>query len=91
MSKEDIAAKMKPLVLKYRSSGQSRKAFALAHGISLPKLDYWIKKLSKSAAKHKKGPSASDFVPLYVEPSPLNARAHLMIRLPSGVEIEIPL
>lgn len=90
MSKEDLAAKMKPLVLKYRSSGQTRKAFAASHGISQPKLDYWIKKLSKSAPKHKKA-AASGFVPLKVEPSLLDARAQLLIRLPSGVEIQIPL
>lgn len=91
MSKEAIAAKMKVLVSQYRVSGQTRKAFALAHGISEPKLDYWIKKMSKSAVKPKKKSSGTDFVALGVEASPLHSRDHLMIRLPSGVEIEIPL
>jgi len=90
MSKESLAAKMKSLVLEYRSSGQSRKAFAQAHEISQSKLDYWIKKLSKSTPKHKKLPPESGFVPLEVKPSSI-AGAHLLIRLPSGVEIEIPL
>ena len=90
MSKEDIAAKMKVLVRQYHSSGQSRKVFASAHGISEAKLTYWIKKLSKSAPKHKKSPPASGFVPLKVEPFPLDARDGLLIRLPSGVEIQIP-
>lgn len=91
MSKEELAAKMKSLVLQYRSSGQTRKAFALTHGISLPKLDYWIKKLSKPALKNKKLPSSPGFVPLEVRPSPLSKPGHLLIRLPSGVEIEIAL
>lgn len=91
MSKADIATKMKALVLAYRESGQTRKTFAWAHGISEPKLTYWIKKFSKSGATPKKLPSSSGFVPIEVDPAPLNARGHLLIRLPSGVEIEIPL
>ena len=91
MSKEDIASKLKPLVLAYQESGQTRKAFASAHGISESKLIYWIQKFSKSTPKHKKLPSVPGFVPLKVEPSPLNAKDHLVIRLRSGVEIEIPL
>ena len=91
MSKTNIAIQMKPLVAQYRESGQTRKAFALAHGISEAKLIYWIKKLSKSAPKNKKLPPESDFVPLEVKSSSSSTAGHLMIRLPSGVEIEIPL
>lgn len=91
MSKEDIASNMKALVLEYRKSGQTRKAFAQAHGISEPKLNYWLKKSSKSTPKHKKSGPSSGFVPLKVTPSSLDARADLLIRLPSGVEIQIPL
>lgn len=90
MSKTNIANQMKPLVAQYHESGQTRKAFALAHGISEAKLIYWIKKLSKSTPKNKQG-AASGFVPLKVEPSLLDARTQLLIRLPSGVEIQIPL
>jgi transposase-like protein len=91
MPKEDISAKMKPLVKQYHKSGQTRKAFASVHGISEPKLDYWIKKLSKSAPKNNKALWGSDFVPLEVNRSPLSSPGHLVIRLRSGIEIEIPL
>jgi len=71
MSKEDLAAQMASLILKYEQSGQNRKDFAQAHGMSESKLDYWRAKLSKEAGDQ--GPD------------------YLVIRLPSGVEIQIPM
>lgn len=75
MSEEDITARMASLILKYRSSGQSRKDFAAAHGMSESKLGYWLLKFSKKAG-HQASLFGSD---------------HLVIRLPNGVEIQIPM
>ena len=91
MSKEKLTAKMKPLVLKYHSSRQSRKAFASAHGISEAKLTYWIKKISNGNDKTQKATSPSGFVPVKVQPTSSLTSGHLLIRLPSGVEIQIPI
>ena len=91
MSRESLSVKMKSLVKQYRASGQSRKVFAHAHGISEAKLSYWLKKLSKSAPNNKQEPSPCGFVALEVDPSSLKGRDYLLIHLPSGVEIEIPL
>ena len=91
MSKEDLAAKMRALVSQYRDSGQTRKAFASAHGISAAKLAYWIKKLSGSDVENKKKSSGFGFVTVGIEPAPLSSKDHLLIRLPNGVELEIPM
>jgi len=95
MSREDLAAYMESLVLEYYHSGQTRKAFAAAHGISLEKLIYWIKKMSKSGKLPKTGGKAprrsgSNFVPLKLGMAS-SSRDQLLILLPSGVEIQIPL
>ena len=60
MSREDLTAHMESLVLEYYQSDQTRKAFAAAHGISLEKLIYWIKKMSKSG----KLPKTADKPPI---------------------------
>ena len=91
MAKEELAVNMAAFVGQYRDSGQTRKAFAASHDISEAKLTYWIKKLSQLTAKDRKSPLASGFVPLKLESSPLDTSDHLLIRLPSGVEIQIPL
>ena len=71
MPKEDLASQMASLILKYEYSGQNRKDFSEANGMSESKLDYWRAKLSKEA---------EDQAPDY-----------LVIRLLSGVEIQIPM
>jgi len=93
MSTEPTASDMESLVLAYHQSDQTRKAFAAAHGISLYKLIYWIKKMSKSSepSKAEDTRSGSDFVPLKVEVSSLVASNCVLIRLGSGVEIQIPM
>ncbi len=82
---------MVKLIDKYETSGQSQKAFSAAHGLSKSKLHYWIKKLAKS---QKALPSTTEpaFVPLAIIPSPIEKPDKvILIRLTSGVEIEIPL
>jgi len=48
MAKKDTASRMRKLVDEFSVSGQSRKAFAAAHGIKEGKLQYWISKLTAS-------------------------------------------
>lgn len=90
MTKNDTASQMRKLVKQFKGSGQSQKEFAKVHGLTEGKLHYWISKLSKPQ------PSVSplvtpkkDFVAIEVT-SEQKARS-IMIRLKSGVEIEIPL
>lgn len=91
MSKEPTASDMESLVQAYHQSDQTRKAFAAAHGISLHKLIYWVKKMSKSPDP----PIAEDnttqvnFLPLKVDSSP--GSNCVLIRLNNGVEIQIPM
>ena len=91
MSTEPTASDMASLVAQYHQSDQTRKAFAAAHGISLGKLIYWVKKMSKSPEP----PTAEDnttpvnFLPLKVHSSP--GSNCVLIRLDNGVEIQIPM
>jgi len=92
MAKKDTASRMRKLVDEFSVSGQSRKAFAAAHGIKEGKLQYWISKLT--ASKKETSIAATlekDFVPITLPGvAPLEGR-NILIRLQSGVEIEIPL
>lgn len=90
MTSNDTASQMRKLVKPFRDSGQSQKEFAAAHGLKAGKLYYWISKLSKS--KESATPliaAKKDFVALEVIPD--QEARNIMIRLKSGVEIEIPL
>ncbi len=81
---------MRNLVRDFQVSGQSQKEFAEAHGLTAGKLYYWVSKLSgprQSAAPLLA--SKKDFVAISVTPE-LEGR-NIVIRLKSGVEIEIPL
>jgi len=81
---------MVKMVRKYEASGQSQRDFALVHGLSKSKLHYWIKKLSKP---DKVLPKANEFpfVPIEITTSPSRKTDQtILIRLTSGVEIEIP-
>ena len=81
---------MGKLVKEYGQSRESQKSFAAAHGLSEGKLHYWIKKLSRPS---KVLPPASEpaFVPIAITPSPSGQTDQvILIRLTSGVEIEIP-
>ena len=81
---------MQKLVKAYKASGQSQKAFAATHGVSKSKLHYWITKLSKPS-KVLPRDTESSFVPIEITASPLEKTDKvILIRLVSGIEIEIP-
>jgi transposase-like protein len=90
MAKKDTASQMHKLVKQFRDSGQSQKEFAAAHGLKEGKLYYWISKLSKSEQSVTPLTTPKkDFVAIEVTPE--QEGRNIMIRLKSGVEIEIPL
>ena len=90
MSKKSNYAQMQKLVLQYQSSGKSQKSFALVHGITEGKLHYWLRKLSadKERGDNSTGP---DFVPLQIAPDSSVEDKAILIQLPNGTSVEIPL
>ncbi len=50
---------MKELVGSFHRSGQSRKEFAQAHGLTEGKLQYWIKKFSAKPLESAGAPQVS--------------------------------
>jgi len=93
MTKDDTASMMLKLVQEFKASGQSRKVFAASHGIKVGKLQYWISKFAKTKRPDSEpNNSTQDFVPITLPSSTKATLAqHILIRLQSGVEIEIPL
>jgi len=80
---------MHKLVEEFRESGRSQKEFAAAHGLTPGKMHYWVSKTARPA--RSASPSAApkkDFVAISVTPE-LEDR-NIVIRLKSGIEIEIP-
>ena len=89
MREKETASQMRKLVKEFKSSGQSQKEFSLAHGIKEGKLHYWISKLEKS--EQRVAPvitEKKDFIAIEVAPD--HEGLSIMIRMKSGVEIEIP-
>jgi len=82
---------MRKLVKQFKVSCQSQKEFAAAHGLKEGKLYYWISKLSKpqQSVSPCLGTPKKDFVSIEITPE--QEGRSIMIRLKSGVEIEIPL
>lgn len=96
MTKKENAAHMAKLVKDFKHSGKSQKDFALSHGIKEGKLHYWISKLTKAGKTTSTNDSPTpivpkNFVPITVGDTTDRNAQHLLIRLQSGVEIEIPL
>ena len=91
MSRNILGIEMRKLVKEYIKSGESQNSFASAQGISKSKLHYWIKKSSKPS-KAVPPDNAVSFVPIEITKSPLQQTDQvILIRLTSGVEIEIPI
>ena len=80
---------MKELVSVFLNSGQSQKEFAEAHGLTKGKLHYWVKKFSESPTTVSK--STSSFIPLEVSSSEELQSRTILIRMPNGLEIQIPI
>ena len=89
MKKNANASRMHKLVKEFRDSGLSQKEFAATHGLTPGKMHYWV---SKTARVEPSSPPSivpkKDFVAISVTPE-LEDR-NIVIRLKSGVEIEIP-
>ncbi|SDF05550.1 hypothetical protein SAMN05421636_11099 [Pricia antarctica] len=89
MTKNGNALRMHKLVKEFRGFGRSQKEFAAAHGLSEGKMHYWV---SKTARAERPAPPSivakKDFVAISVTPE--SEDRNIVIRLKSGVEIEIP-
>lgn len=77
------------MVKEFRDSGLSQKKFAASHGLSPGKMHYWV---SKTALAERPAPPSivpkKDFVAISLTPQVEDR--NIVIRLKSGVEIEIP-
>ena len=80
---------MSTLVSAFFNSGQSQKEFAEAHGLTKGKLHYWVKKFSEARTTEPK--VTSSFIPLEVSASEPPLSRTILIRMPNGLEIQIPI
>lgn len=77
------------MVKEFRDSGRGQKEFAAAHGLTPGKMHYWVSKTARP--ERSATPSIfqkKDFVAVSVTPE--HGERNIVIRLKSGVEIEIP-
>jgi len=88
MSKLSEAKRMRKLVSEYHISGQSQKAFAQSRGLTKGKLHYWVKKLSKESNNISE--ASCSFIPIEVGDSEVSTSRFILIHLPNGLEIQIP-
>ena len=85
MTKSGNASRMHKLVEEFRESGLSQKDFAASYGLTTGKMHYWVSKMARP--ERSAGPR-NGFVAISVTPEPEGR--NIVIRLKSGVEIEIP-
>lgn len=67
--RERIRAEMLPLVEAWRTSGETRRAFATRHGISISKFDYWTRQMGAARPRATRG-APPGFAALDVMPPP---------------------
>ena len=90
MSRSTQTEQMKALVGSFHRSGQSRKEFSKAHGLTESKLQYWIKKFSEKPMETAGVPPS--FIPLHVPPEGApSAPRSIVVRTPDGVEVHVPI
>ncbi|MBK9290750.1 MAG: hypothetical protein IPM52_03860 [Bacteroidetes bacterium] len=80
MIRKERKDKMFFLVEQWEQSGQSQRSFAMANGMKLYTLRYWVKKY------RSKEQAAGGFVQLNGPCS-----TNLLIRYPNGIELHVPL
>jgi len=79
-----LQEQMYALILKFESSGQTRRSFCESHGIKLPKFQYWHTKYQQSQ-QAKVG-----FAKLEISSPSGLAPKILTIKMTNGTIIEIP-
>lgn len=81
---------MFPLVERYESSGQLQKEFCKSHDINIGTFQYWLSKFKDQNLSQ----STDSFQQIKViadQSDPDRRHRQILIRTPSGVEINIPL
>jgi hypothetical protein len=83
----DKKGQMFELVSKWRNSGQTRKVFALSHGITEASFDYWC-------SKHDSEQRLKTGQPKFIEitsplPDTKTDRPQIELELPGGLRIKI--
>lgn len=72
--------KYEEIVKRFETSGLSRKAFAEKEGLGLSTLGYYVKKVRDR--------STQGFTPIEITKSP--EKSHILITVPNGTQIKIP-
>jgi len=70
----------------WEQSGQTQKAFCLAHDLDYYRFGYWRRKFLESDEAKNNPPS--DFVPVSYQPSGADCIPGLSLMLPSGLRIQ---
>ncbi len=81
------------LVEAYEKSGQSRREFCAAAGLSSHRLDYYRRRLGRTRSRQQRMPAELPRVNpqwVEVETAKLSPRAPLVLILPAGLRIEVP-
>lgn len=72
-------------------SGQSIAAFAREQGLTPQRLYWWRNRLGWGAASRLSGEAPADLVPVQItEDARVVSEAAIVVRLPSGVVLEVP-
>jgi hypothetical protein len=84
------AAQVAPLLLAWRASGLSFVGFCRAHGINAMRLQYWAQR-DRVAGRQIIGPSTPiTSSPLFSEIRPAVSASSLVLTLPCGVTLAVP-
>jgi hypothetical protein len=79
------AAQVAPILLAWRASGLSFVGFCRAHGINAMRLQYWAQR-DRVAGRKIISPSP----PLFTEIRPAVSESSLVLTLPCGVTLSVP-
>ena len=82
----ELERHMEALVKSFHKSSLTQEEFASKHDISKGKLHYWIKKFSEPVRESV----VPEFIPLEISNFSSKISKSIIIRMPDGMEIQIP-
>lgn len=87
----DVEGRMAAVIAEWRKSGQTRTAFAQAHGLTVSKLDYWKRRIG-SAPRTRRGRrtgKAVQLIPVQLRPEVSGEATEVEIVLASGDRLRV--
>jgi hypothetical protein len=85
----EVEGRMAAVIAEWRKSGQTRAAFARAHGLTVSKLDYWKRRIGNTPRRRRRPGRAVQLIPVHLRPDVAGETTEVEIVLASGDRLRV--